>query len=197
MFDKQGWSRFHIVIAILSTAVLSGCGKTIRWEEEVPLNTGEILVVERIAKFKRGSEPGNPLKAAWWPEGGSIGFSLDGQRFVYEYSGRMNAFGIFVVGSRQSPSIVDYTGHKCAQPGLGEFRWHSGQWELQRALSGELLGRPRNLIYAEADPDSAWPKRVTAEYREKADTQIFADQARGGVPSRATLMNDLVAQGCR
>jgi hypothetical protein len=40
---------------LISVAVflLSSCSKTVKWEEEVPLNTGEVIWVERVDSYER------------------------------------------------------------------------------------------------------------------------------------------------
>jgi hypothetical protein len=55
-------------------ALLSACSneKTLRWEEEVVLSTGEQLLLGRSQHYRRSSEPGNPLRSGWAPEHSSI-----------------------------------------------------------------------------------------------------------------------------
>src|SRR5712675_1591238 len=168
-------------------AFLTGCSNTVRWQEEVPLNTGEKIVVERVAKFKRGTEPGNPLKPAWWPDGGSIRFNLHGQYYTYDYHGRMNVFGIYVE-TKETPSIIDSTGPRCDHPGLGEYRWANGVWVLQGTVPRNLIGMPRNLMFAEPYPGlDEPPAYVTAAYRVSVDTSLFANRSSAGIRSQAVL----------
>ena len=53
------------ITLLLSAILLGACSKTVQWEEEVPLNTGEVIWVKRTDTFTRRSEPGNPLQMGW------------------------------------------------------------------------------------------------------------------------------------
>jgi hypothetical protein len=38
---------------VVAVFLLSACSKTVTWEEEVPLNTGEVIWVERVDSYER------------------------------------------------------------------------------------------------------------------------------------------------
>jgi hypothetical protein len=57
----------QILLVVVGALQLAACSKTVQWEEEVPLNTGEVIWVKRTDTFIRRSEPGNPLQMGWWP----------------------------------------------------------------------------------------------------------------------------------
>jgi hypothetical protein len=54
-------------ISLLYGMLMAGCTNTnaVAWDEEVALNTGDVVIVRREQTYQRGSEPGNPLKPAW------------------------------------------------------------------------------------------------------------------------------------
>ena len=54
--------RFKHLIAVLALGwVLAGCTRTVHWEEEVLLNTGETIWVKRSGTYTYRSASGNPL----------------------------------------------------------------------------------------------------------------------------------------
>ena len=51
----------RLVLAAFAVLQLAGCSKTVQWEEEVPLNTGETIWVQRTVKYTYRGGAGNPL----------------------------------------------------------------------------------------------------------------------------------------
>ena len=78
-----------VLLKILLTAgaalQLTACSKTVQWEEEVPLNTGETIWVKRYVTYKFETTQDNPFAFQYWPMGDqAISFKLKGRdyRFV-------------------------------------------------------------------------------------------------------------------
>jgi hypothetical protein len=150
---------------LLPLVAITACSKTVQWEEEVPLNTGETIWVKRADTYVRRSEPGNPLQMGWWPKTRSYSFSWNGQPFVYQLDSKISggAFLIYVIESEKMIAVVDGAAN-CTKLGYGEFRWTEGSWQLQPNIHPALIGQPRNLMdYYSAD-DGAIPARVTQEF---------------------------------
>lgn len=64
--------------------LLTACSKTVTWEEEVSLNTGEVIWVERTATYKLQGASGNPLDIAYrpdWTE--TLEFKWKGKTYSY------------------------------------------------------------------------------------------------------------------
>ncbi len=55
----------HWLIVMISLNLLSACSKKVHWEEEVPLNTGEVIWVKRIVTYKFQGASGNPFDMAY------------------------------------------------------------------------------------------------------------------------------------
>lgn len=152
----------QILLTVTAALQLSACSKTVQWEEEVPLNTGETIWVKRMDSYVKGSEPGNPLKMTWGLDKRHYEFSWHGQHYTYQTES-IGAILLYELIADKAISIVDST-KNCAKPGYGEFRWRNGIWQLQQNISPELIGQPRNLMdYASAD-DGAIPPRVTQDF---------------------------------
>ena len=152
-------------IALLFGAVvtLSACSKTVQWEEEVPLNTGEVILVKRTDNYDKRSEPGNPLQMVWWLNKRNYAFSWQGRQYTYETKVKTGGpILIHVFVEEKIIAIVDSAWPACA--GYGEFRGINGSWHLQQNVAASIVGQPRNLMdYYSAD-DGAIPSRVTQEF---------------------------------
>jgi hypothetical protein len=73
------------LIAGLCMSLLTACSKTVTWEEEVPLNTGEVIWVERSVDYSIQGDAGNPMDLAWRPrKEQTLEFEWKGKRYRYE-----------------------------------------------------------------------------------------------------------------
>lgn len=142
--------------------------KTVEWNEEVPLNTGEIIWVHRVDIFKRGSQPGNPFKSGWWPNKRKYIFSWQGREYFYETTSFYGSpLLLYVYPSDQIVALIAYS-KKCQKPGYAEFRWINGEWVVQQNLNPLLIGLPRNLMDYSSAEDGDIPKKVTQEWIRKS-----------------------------
>lgn len=62
------YERTVMILFVCMTALLSACSKTVQWEEEVPLNTGETIWVKRTVVYSAQGGAGNPLDMAYRPK---------------------------------------------------------------------------------------------------------------------------------
>jgi len=94
--------------------VLSACSRTVTWEEEVPLNTGETIWIERTMPWAMRGGLGNPFDIALRPtREQTIRFKYRGKE--YRYTGRAHVHWIAIAPS-QVPSLV---------APAGDFGWYS------------------------------------------------------------------------
>jgi hypothetical protein len=160
-------NRRTFAMALVSApCVLAACGastKTVEWEEEVLLNTGEIIWVKRADTYIRRSEPGNPLQMGWWPyDRRSYKFSWHDQSYVYEVNGHGAPILLHAYIEEKSIAIVDSAWPACK--GYGVFKWINEKWQLQPNTILTLVGHPRNLMAHSSALDGAIPARVTREW---------------------------------
>ena len=150
------------ITLLLSAILLTACSKTVQWEEEVPLNTGEVIWVKRTDTYVKGSEPGNPLKMTWGLEKRFYKFLW--QKQTYEYEVVVKAGGPILIHAFEDRviAIIDSAWPQCS--GYGEYRWVDGHWVLQKNVSAEIVGRPRNLMAHYSAIDGDIPMRVTQEF---------------------------------
>lgn len=168
---KRFKKPLQILLMLVAATQLTACSKTVQWEEEVPLNTGETIWVKRMDSYVKGSEPGNPLKMTWGIEKRAYEFSWQGQHYTYQTEPKVSlgAILIYVFPADKTIAIVD-AARNCAKPGYGEFRWTNGGWHIQENVSQILIDQPRNLMAYYSAEDGVIPARVTKETRSKEDT---------------------------
>lgn len=156
-----------VPIAIVALQ-LTACAKTVQWEEEVPLNTGETIWVKRTDTYKPSSEAGNPLQFAWELQGRSVEFIWQSKPYKF-HTDSTELMMLYALEASNDLVVVAWS-KDCAKRGFGEFRWSNGGWQLQPNISQKLIGQPRNLMSYFSSLDGAIPARVTKEIRTKEDT---------------------------
>jgi hypothetical protein len=176
-FNEKGadMNRFKALLKlmlIIGTAMtITACSettKTVQWQEEVQLNTGEVIWVKRTDTFVKSAEPGNPLQRTWGLQARSYDFSWQGQKFSYQIKTKSGgAILIYVFEDVKSVAIVDSAWPTCT--GYGEFRWLNGNWELQNNMSPMLIGKQRNLM-GTFDSDGEIPDKVSKAFKYQFDS---------------------------
>lgn len=158
-----------LLLALVVAAQLTACSKTVQWEEEVPLNTGETIWVKRSDSYVKGGDLGNPLKMVWGLEKRAYEFSWHGQKYAFETKPRVSwsIILIYVFTADNTIAIVHGT-RDCAKPGYGEFRWINGGWHVQKNISPVLIGQPRNVMGFFSSDDGDIPARVDVAFKRNS-----------------------------
>lgn len=93
-----------IAIALLAL-VLSACSRTVTWEEEVPLNTGETIWIERSMPWEIRGSQGNPYDLGMRPTRvQTIRFKYKSKEYVYV--GRAGIRWIAISPTTHQPVLV-------------------------------------------------------------------------------------------
>jgi len=125
-------SRFkkslQILLIVIATTQITACSKTVQWEEEVLLNTGETILVNRTDTFERRSEPGNPLQSGWWPISRAVKFTWQGQAYSFQ-TGTTAIMMIHKFNATGAIAVIAWV-KACEKRGYAEFRWSNGNWQL-------------------------------------------------------------------
>jgi len=161
----------RILLSMLAALALTACSKTVQWEEEVPLNTGEVIWVKRTDTFAKEMEGGGNMGITWGLDKRAYEFSWQGKHYTYQTEPKVSlgAILIYVFPADKTIAIVDAT-RNCTKPGYGEFRWTNGGWNIQENVSPTLIGQPRNLMSHYSADIGDIPARVTKEIRHAEDT---------------------------
>ena len=77
--------RLVLAMALSIAVLLTACSKTVTWEEEVLLNTGEVIWVKRLVQYSLKGDAGNPLDMAYRPDWiETLSFAWKGKKYSYE-----------------------------------------------------------------------------------------------------------------
>jgi hypothetical protein len=151
-----------LLCALLATLGLSACfgRSTYRWQEEVLLHDGRVIVVER--SVKTGYAP----REIGQPPGESdytLTFSVPGGKNI-TWDGERNRFVPMILDFEQGVPYVVATGatalvygaEGCPRPPYFFFRWNAGQWQRVRYEEFPKSIRKANLsaglTYPSRDP---------------------------------------------
>lgn len=174
---------------LASVPLLGACSKTVEWEEEVPLNTGEVIWVKRTDSYGKVSAYANPLKTVWGLKKRAIEFAQNGRQYKFE----TDTTAIMMLYQSPAPQnmVIVAWSKSCAKRGYGEFRWINGMWELQKNVSPTLIGQPRNLMGHYSGYEGAIPARVTQEFIRNSRFDLPQN---GGTESH--LLESRIAVNC-
>jgi hypothetical protein len=168
------------VAGLVALMQLAACSKTVEWEEEVPLNTGETIVVKRSGKYRYESESGNPLKYGYSPDWTStIEFTYRGK--FYSYTGDASLI-LLAIGPDGNPSLVaDAANHDwqwrnryfCVTPYYVQFQpdQTGKQWRWPDEIDDWLYRLPTNLIFG-LPPVSSSDRRFLQADRTQINASI-------------------------
>ncbi|WP_096696130.1 hypothetical protein [Polaromonas sp. AER18D-145] len=100
----NSFKRIATVLALAATTLLSACSKTVQWEEEVPLNTGEAIWVKRTVVYSAQGGAGNPLDIKYRPERDeAIEFAWNGKTYRYQGDARIM---LLAISPQKKPVLV-------------------------------------------------------------------------------------------
>lgn len=155
-------NRRTLMTAMAAAPILNACGKSnISWNEEVQLNSGEIITVKRTARTKAFGEIGGP--GGWENEGMTVEVikpAMKEKPPIWDFPFVPLLFDQDVK-TRQWFMVATF--YSCAswyelgRPSLPytEYRLIDGKW-IQKPLSQDLIGRPANMltsIRSSGEPD--------------------------------------------
>ncbi len=167
------WSAF-----VLAGVLLVGCSRTVTWEEEVPLNVGETILVKREVIYKVKGGGGNPLDLAYRPDWTEeISFKWNGKN--YWYVGDAGLMVLAISPMTKHPVLVAEAalknwdskhGYRCTIPYYVQFvpQADGKEWSWQSNIEPWLFNLPRNLM-AEREAIDKMKSRYTSSDRTAMD----------------------------
>lgn len=170
---------FKLLMTGLAMTSLAACSKTVQWEEEVPLNTGETIVVKRSGSYtyKGLTSDGNAF--SWNPEWRStIEFTYKGKQYSHTDDAPLQLLAIAPDGT---PNLIAATGaewgrknkYYCVTPSYVQFRPDSTgkAWTWPDKIDVWLYGLPTNLLLDLASlADDG--KKFSSEEQQKKNASI-------------------------
>ncbi len=167
------------LILILGMAMgISACSKTVQWEEEVLLNTGETITVNKEVRYSIKGQSGNPADLGYLPDSvETISFKYGGRS--YKYTGRASLM-VLAISLQKIPVLL-------ADP-------VSGDWYRYNSYS--QCAKP---YYVQFMPDNAgqtwtWPEKIEP-WTYNLPTNLLIDRPHPSDVKRRYTMSDKAAQG--
>jgi hypothetical protein len=170
----------------LCSLLLTACSRTVQWEEEVSLNTGETIWVKRSGTYTFKPAPGSPLDYGWGGDPRStIEFNYKGKS--YSYTGEAS-FMLLTIAPDGLPNLVadarawgNANKYPCVTPYYVQFLpdQTGKRWNWPQRIEPWLYGQPTNLIFGLVPLASSGNKFSGAERQQiNASLLGFADHFR-------------------
>lgn len=177
-----GW---RISMALIPAMLLTACSRTVSWEEEVPLNTGEMIWVKREVTYKLQGAGGNPLDLAYRPDWTEqISFEWKGKK--YSYVGDAAIMLLAISPTTKHPVLVAQAANKewsrrnkyrCTTPFYVQFVPSDGghDWSWPPNIEPWLIGLSHNLMAKRDDFGKMKARYTTNERREMDQAMAIQD----------------------
>lgn len=190
-----------LTAAALATQ-LSACSKTVQWEEEVPLNTGETIWVKRTVVYSLQGAGGNPMQIGYAPNNTeTISFRWSGKQYKYEGDA---ALMLLAISPGRVPVLVAPASDQswgwnhdfyCTTPYYVQLIPDASgeRWTWPTAIEPWLYNLPHNIM-RQRNGAEEMRARYTAQQREAADS-ILAIQSPSRVRIDPKLIEDCKKRG--
>lgn len=167
----------QLLLAGIAALQLTACSKTVQWEEEVPLNTGEVIWVKRKVVYRLQGEGGNPMNVGYAPDyTETLTFKWSGKEYVYEGNADLM---ILAISPQKQPMLVAPAANKgwdwnhnyyCATPHYVQFvpDVSGREWTWPPEIEPWLYGLQSNLMRQRRKAEQM-QKRYTVQQRSEQD----------------------------
>lgn len=175
MSDRNGRERcFRAAALLLALPTFVACSKTVEWDEEVPLNTGETIWVKRHSHYELQGAAGNPLDLKYRPtRSETISFQYGGMKYRYEGDARIMLLAISPGGV---PSLLAKAADKrwnyahkygCTIPFYVQLvpSADGRNWTWPQQIEPWLYGKEKNLMLSRFDAEQMKSKYTAVERR--------------------------------
>jgi hypothetical protein len=160
--DRNSWPMLpfqsvrafvNVLLAVMTVLLLVGCTRSVEWREEVPLNTGETIWVERRGSYRFGSESGSPFQFGYQDERVmKLEFNYRGKRYTYESDAMLQVLAISPEGIPNLVAMVSAyeAGLQCSRPSYVQLRPDetAQRWLRVDRIDTWLHDKPTNLLFA-------------------------------------------------
>lgn len=145
----------HSLLSVVLAFLLSGCGRTIDWKQEVKLHDGRTIVLERRSKQVDMQLPTKGTLETWQ----QIAFTQPntGRKIQWEVPKGLGIFSLDFNGSTtwivlKPMSVADYNNWKCPNPPWVVFQMENDVWQQHSIENLPIsLGRRNTLPAAASD----------------------------------------------
>ena len=162
---------------------LAACSRTVEWQEEVPLNTGETIWVKRKADYEISGGAGNPLNIGMYPTRvQEIRFEYAGRTYTYRSRIKLILLAISpqgvpnLIAPADAYSWADDWNHRysCTVPFYVQLvPGPDGKtWTWPKTPESWLHGLPANLMSHHPRPWAPSKRKYTRIDRDERDATL-------------------------
>lgn len=197
---KHPMRVLRMLLPVIAVLQLTGCSKTVQWEEEVPLNTGETIWVKRTVKYTYQGGAGNPLDMAYRPERDQA-IEFTWAAMTYKYHGDARIL-LLAISPQKRPVLVAKAGdnsweavhnYQCTIPYYVQLLPDASgrNWSWPPKVDPWLYNLPTNLLLERHPPEKMkkrysaaevqkenYPGNVTLVAQQKIDPAFTGDRCR-------------------
>lgn len=179
----------QIFLAVVAAMHLTACSKTVQWEEEVLLNTGETIWISKEVRYSIKGESGNPADLGYRPDQvETTSFKYGGRS--YTYKGEASIM-VLAISPLKVPVLL-------ALPGGGDWYRHNDyllcakpyyvqlipdntgrQWTWPKQIEQWTYNLPANLMLHRDHPSDAKRRYTMADKAQQTymrDPQLLSSQ---------------------
>ncbi len=192
---KAAKTFLKFILITLTALVITACSKTVQWEEEVPLNTGETIVVKRSGKYEYeyianwgfGYKPIGPS---------TIDFEYKGKKYSHSDEIRLLLLAISPDGIPNLIAEPDMWGWNnnfpCITPYYVQFvPIENGiRWQWSKQVEPWLFNLPTNLLIGNSDIEDNGKRLLPADRKNK-NASILSNE------KNSKIVTDLKPFGCK
>jgi hypothetical protein len=171
-------SSIRLIALVLIVGFLGACTRTVTWEEEVPLNTGETIWVTRSMRLVLKGAGGNPMDVGIRPDfSRTISFEYKGKSYKYEGTASVIVLAIspngqpVLIANAQAANWAGTHGYfPCKKPNYVQLSLDSTgkKWTWPPVIETWTYGLPKNLTFS-TDKLVDGPVRITSKDRQELD----------------------------
>lgn len=195
--NRESVMRWWMVLAI--ALCMTACSKTVQWEEEVPLNTGDTIWVKRTVTYSLKGAGGNPLDMAYRPDWTEkLAFEWKGKEYIYK--GDADLMLLAISPLTKQPVLIAQAANKqwgwsnnyyCTTPYYVQFvPDETGKnWTWPASIETWLYSLPKNIMvgYRNDKVDQIKDRYTARDRAEKDATADIQDPSSARVDSTYTF----------
>jgi hypothetical protein len=193
-------AQYGVLIGV-AIFLLSACSKTVTWEEEVPLNTGEVIWVKRTVTYKLQGDSGNPLDIAYRPDWTEmLEFTWQGKKYWYTGDAALMLLAIspkslqpVLVAKASSKQWSRQNDYQCTTPFYVQFvpTEDGRNWSWPPNIEPWLFGLPYNIMQRTPGLQEGKSKYLASQRLER--DRVLTHQS----PSLARVESDYSFNQCK
>lgn len=172
----------RLLLAGIAALQLTACSKTVQWEEEVPLNSGETIVVKRSGTYTYRCEFAHGTGCGYGPGWRStIAFTYKGKSYTHTDDAGLVLLAIAPDGTPNLVADARVWGNQheypCVTPYYVQFRPNDtikNNWTWPQKIDPWLYNQPTNLIFGIAPLESNGKKYTAADRTQKNASLLAA-----------------------